>query len=118
MSELTSWLDGLKAGDEVAVCHTGSFQAWYDFRRVEKRTPTQITVGATRYRVKDGRECGDCYRSHLEEATPELKQQEAEKKKQQHLAVKLEAVRWRNLPLSTLQAVDAVMEQSAHAERR
>lgn len=105
------WLQGLKAGDEVAICHVlfgGS--VWHEFREVQRRTATQIVLGpSSRYRVSDGRCLSSSYGA-LVEPTPEVKQQEAERQQRNTLANKIESVTWRDLPLATLRAVDAALQ--------
>lgn len=45
------WLNELKTGDKVIV-KTGYYGS--DLKKVEKITPTQIVVGGSRFRKKDG----------------------------------------------------------------
>lgn len=104
------WLKSLKVGSEVAIYHSGSFYGRYDFTVIDRETSRYWIVGAARYRKDTGREAGDHYRSSLAEPTPELRADEAAKKRRLFIERKIDSVRWRDLPLETLEAVNTVLE--------
>ena len=108
------WLQSLKAGDEVAVYHSGfsGFYGRYEFSRVTKVSAKFLTVGATRYRREDGRKAGnDRYRSCVKEPTPELKAEEAKKQRYRILIRALNETTWDCLPLPILEGVYSLLPQ-------
>lgn len=110
-----SWLQRLKVGDEVAVRYTGSFYGRYEFLKVSGETVKFFKVGVNRYRKHDGRQAGSPYSSCLEQLTPELRAEETNKKRHMALRQKIQSVRWRDLPLTTLEAIDAILEAERNA---
>jgi hypothetical protein len=109
------WLQSLRVDSEVAVFHSGSFYGRYSFSKVSRETAQYLIVDGYRYRKQDGREAGHPYSSRLVEPTPELKAEEAAKNRHLQLQQKIGAVRWRDLPLETLEAVCEVLEAKAQA---
>src|SRR5687768_6946644 len=100
------WLKSLGVGSEVAVYHSGSFYGRFEFTTIAGETAKYWRVGNTRYRKENGHEAGNHYSSHLVEPTPELKAAEAAKKRRLILERKIESVRWRDLSIEALEAVN------------
>lgn len=70
---MSEWLDNLKAGDEVAL-FSGFIQRVPQIKCVERVTATQIIVGSSRFRRKDGYAPGGGYgRPRITEATQEYR---------------------------------------------
>lgn len=114
MSTEYEWLNTLKPGDKVIESSTGIGHL-DSVRTVSKVTATQIIVGSTKYRKSNGWKVGSSgwNSSYLREATPERVQEIAEQRRQIQIANKLVDVRWRQLPLSVLEQVSAILEQHA-----
>lgn len=95
-----SWLDKLSVGDRVIVYNGGDGAS---IKAVSKVTPTQIVVGNTRYRRKDGHVVGgDTWSRHsLSEATPER----VATVRRRVIAKSLAAVKWGGYELADLEKV-------------
>jgi hypothetical protein len=104
------WLGALKAGDPVIESHGFEGQR---VSRVDRATTSQIIVGHSRYRRKDGHTVGGngWNRNRIEKPTPE--KVVAIKKKS--LANKLRGVDWFNLPMATLEGIDALLVSTIDA---
>lgn len=98
MSE--SWLDNLSVGDSVVI-----YNGWYgaSIKAVSKVTATQIVVGNTRYRRKDGYVVGGgtWSRHSLREATPER----VAAVRRRVIAENLATVKWKDYELADLEKV-------------
>lgn len=109
-----TWLQNLKAGDPVIVRHSGIGRT-ADIEAVERTTATQIIVRGRKYSRDRGSEMGRSSKwswSRLAEATSEAVSEIRDTKRHGALAHKLNEMRWRDLPLEVLEAVDAVLEEA------
>lgn len=106
------WLAQLKVGDAVLVS-----SGWRGMReeRVRSITATQIRVGTGSYRRDTGWGKGST-RGSLYEATPERLQEIKDERRLNVLSGELDNVRWRSLPLSVLEQVNAVLESHKQKE--
>jgi hypothetical protein len=120
MSESNEWLQNLKAGDSVIVKQSGSYRS-ESVKKVDRVTATQVAIGTTKYRRDNGREVGGSNRwgaRWLYEATPEQVQRIRDESRRDNLAYKLRDMQWSQVPLATLEAIDALLTaQAAKAEQ-
>jgi hypothetical protein len=84
---------------------------WHGYRDaiVTRLTPTQIVVGMDRYRRSDGRGIGGIG-GDLYEATPERIREVSDRRRTAALSAQISDTNWRALPLSTLEAVAALLD--------
>ena len=94
------WLDSLKVGDPVAVCHgyAGDYLA-----KVDRLTATQIVVGSYRYRRQSGHALGGGRwdTNFLYEPTPTV----VDALQRKILIKRLGTVKWADLSDEVLRAV-------------
>jgi hypothetical protein len=108
------WLAGLKAGDQVVVDHGGSWHSTRKLYAVEKTTATQIVIGATRYRRKDGCEVGDHYRGRIIKPTAEVLEAMQQEKRESLANAALRAFDynvWRDWPLERKEKLAAILKE-------
>jgi hypothetical protein len=108
----TAWLDGVRAGDELALCF-GWARDDHRIVVVSKVTATQIVVGTPpndrRYRKRDGRAIGDhFYRHRLVPLTDEIRRQIARNEARQVLRY----ARWEDLLTDDLIKICQLYEAS------
>lgn len=118
MSERNEWLANLKPGDEVGRQMVGGRGAYLhvDFLTVKRRTANYILIGSVnnktyeqKFRASDGREPGNGMYV-LSVPTDELKKQLAAQTRKDALLKIIDAVRWRDMPISTLEAVAKIVD--------
>jgi hypothetical protein len=106
MNDKATWLAGLRPGDEVAVLYPG-IGAVPQKRHVERRTQSgRVVVDGSQYDGGTGFERGG--RRLIRQWVNE----DDNDQKRRALAGKLLDVRWRDLPLETLERVAAALEVS------
>lgn len=108
------WLSSIKEGDTVAV--GGSFYG-YGLAVVDRVTPTQLVIGASRYRRKDGYRRGDSSwdTAHIERPdAPHVVADIAEKRRIQLRANVERAAR--SASAESLEAALAVLKATKNAE--
>ena len=96
----SAWLAALKAGDTVAIPY-GFCD--HQLAKVTHTTTTQVHIGSTKYRRKDGRVIGgDCWsRNYIAEPTDEI----IADIKERGLRRELADINWKNQTADTLEAV-------------
>lgn len=116
MSESNEWLKNLRAGDTVIVELSGAYRS-QSVKKVDRVIPTQIIIGSTKYNKSYGREIGGGSNRwnhyYLSEATPAKVQQVRDDNRRNNLAFKLRDMQWAQLPLATLEAIDALLVAQA-----
>lgn len=103
------WLDALKPGDEVAMAVGGyGLGRGFNLRRVERRTDSgRIILDTGTVFNANGNERGG--RRWLREPTAELKSELDTNDRTNKALGRLNQVRWRELPLETLEAICALL---------
>lgn len=116
MTEKSDWLTGLEEGDLVVEMSANPFDRHGRLATVARFTPKQIvTQHGRRFR----RDSGDCvgdscsYRSWIEEPTAE---RETAVKADDTLR-QVESIRWKDVPVATLEAVLALVAKAGKAKR-
>lgn len=105
------WLASLKVGDEVARKMSGGWgsHVYADFMPVSRLTAKYIVLGSQKFRKEDGREMGNKYGGYiLVQPTDKLKAAIADQSRKIELMRLVDKIRWRELPVSTLEAVIAL----------
>lgn len=109
------WLAGLKPGDLVVrAAGYGSYALALE--RVSKTTPTQVMVGAEKFRRADGMLVGGG-RSMM---TVKILQPTPENRgviRQRRLAGACATTNWQSLPLPILEQINAILELHASGEK-
>jgi hypothetical protein len=112
MSDKADWLAWLKRGDPVVVRSTHFEDKHGSLTTVARFTPKQIvTLAGSRFRRKDGRRTGiaSCERAWIEKPTAErefaIKAEQAVRE--------VQAIRWRDVPISTVEAVLALVPKAS-----
>lgn len=116
MTDKAKWLAGLKVGDPVVVMSTHIGNRHGHLTAVARFTPTQIvTEAGSRFRRKDGKRTGVAgYESAwLKETTAE---RETAIKAERTLR-QVETIRWRDVPIATLEAVVELVSKAGKAKR-
>jgi hypothetical protein len=105
------WLVGLAAGDEVAIVSRGWGGTNVRFQLVERTTKTLVILGdGGRYRKATGRPPASDHRSDsLSRPTQKLR----DHRERCDLVRKVGTVKWREVDLDTLRAVDAAIQAAA-----
>lgn len=110
---MSDWLKELQVGDKVIVC--GNRLHRKVVRRVEKLTKTQIVLSgtSTRYRRESGYQVGgDIWdKTSIARHTDEQEQAINEANEIASISSKLGRVVWHKLPLATLRAIAALIEE-------
>ena len=101
------WLEGLTPGDTVVIDNRMNPRV----RTVDRITKTQIIVGNCRFKRSNGFQVGQSRWDMvcLSEPTPER----VSRVRHRELCAKLSNTRWSELPLETLEAVDALRKEAA-----
>lgn len=116
MNNDKQWLSELKAGDDVYrtryVTGQGPVRS---LAKVKRATKTQVVVGndqyEQRFRIADGYEVGSGWnKESLEQATPELMREVAEKNKRRKIVNFLESVKWDCLTTDELETINAIVK--------
>jgi hypothetical protein len=111
---IATWLDSLKAGDEVAV-RNGYGPDNVRICKVDRTTPTLILVGPTKYRRKDGYVMGRqglFSRLHIAPPTDDTKERAARARLVSRIAL-MSKEEWRSLPLASLEAIAAIIDKGS-----
>jgi len=110
-----NWLDELKPGDEVA-CGGGLYGM--HIRQVEKITKLHVILcgNGGRYRRKNGSSVGSdpWSRDYIQKPTPELRR----KIRIDVLSTRLRRTNWDNLPLESLEKINAIIKSQKPAEEK
>jgi hypothetical protein len=102
------WLDGLKAGDEVAIPY--GFRPLWGFKKIERLTKTQIIlVGGGRFRRKGGRSVAGGLWDGATIYRPN--QEMRDSNRQARLANRMREVKWHILPVDVLTAVAVILDE-------
>jgi hypothetical protein len=114
MRRRSAWLKSLKAGDRVLM-RGGSWHETYTDTVVARVTPSGRihvkTIGGTTEFNPDGDERGARRsRSTLQEPSPELLAEIAERDERSGLLRRVDGIRWREHPTATLRAVVAALD--------
>lgn len=116
MSDDVEWLAGLKVGDPVVATSSGAWAKHGHLVKVARFTPTQIvTTGGSRYRRKDGHGVGGSDYSFSWIVKPTVERESAIKAEQ--TLKQVEAIRWKDVPMVTLETVLGLVNEPKKAER-
>ena len=111
-------LENVKEGDQVAILH-GGINSWGEAVTVTRTTPTQIIVGKTRYRRKNGytvgRQAGwdPTHLVILDDRTKAAIAHQAREREIRTLAKQIRETNLKDLPLDTLRQIVALIEPAA-----
>lgn len=109
-----NWRESLAVGS-VVVMRSGFGYAKYSLAKVTSITPTQIVIGHSRFRKRDGGLVGgDAWSSLSIEPVTEHRVAQI---RADSLAKQLRAVEWSRVPLDILDRVDSIMREHAESAR-